>query len=154
MGICGDSSGGQVAARIAQELKNKLDFQILVYPSVCSDASYDSYKQFNNDIYILVPEVMVYFRDNTGVNVSDFEANFSPIKNELKSLPKCLMIAAELDPIVDDSKHYFDKLKENNIDCELHVIKGVIHGYFSQPLYFRKAFDETQSHIAEFYKKL
>lgn len=97
---------------------------------------------------------MVYFRDNTGVNVSDYEANFSPIKNELTSLPKCLIIAAELDPIVDDSRHYFNKLKENKVDCELHIIKGVIHGYFSQPLYFRNAFNETQNHIAVFFKRL
>jgi acetyl esterase len=45
VGLCGDSSGGQIAAMLAHKYKSKIDFQILVYPLVSFGAHYASYKE-------------------------------------------------------------------------------------------------------------
>ena len=49
----------------------------------------------------------------------------SPIQKEsFESLPKTLLIAAELDPLVDHAGKYHEKLQQFDVESELHIIKG------------------------------
>lgn len=152
-GIAGDSSGGQMAAELAHELKNKLDYQILVYPVVHYGGKYESYGQFTKDCYLITPTVAKFFVSNltAGGDSTVHTAQLSPInRSDFTNLPQCLIVAVELDPVVDDSRKYHEKLVENKIPCRLYVIKGTVHGYFSQPLHFKDAFTQTTQHIVEF----
>ena len=78
-------------------------------------------------------------------------SKLSPILNEnLSFIPNTLIIAAELDPIRDHAIAYYEKLLENNVKCELKIIKGVIHGFFRNPNIFKEAFSQLQESIVTF----
>jgi acetyl esterase len=155
VGVSGDSGGGHFAALIAHELKRELNYQILIYPLVNFNISYNSYKEFTDEQYILVPEVIKFFFENLTQDKSILTTpKLSPIFNEnFKELPMCLLLAAELDPLVDDSKEYFKKLRENGVDCELNIFKGTLHGFFHMPTLMKSSFDELKSVIHEYFKR-
>lgn len=155
LGLCGDSAGGTLSSILAHDFKEKIDYQILIYPGVNFDGIYNSFKEFSKECYIIVPEVLSYFARNLGENPIQFASSLSPIKYEdFTKLSKCLIIAAELDPLIDDAKHYYQKLKQENIDCSLKIIDGVVHTYFSSPLIFKNAFADTENIMIEFFKKI
>ncbi len=155
MGLCGDSSGGTLSTILAHDFKEKIDYQILIYPSVNFGANYQSFQEFSKECYILVPEVLDYFMKNLSDNPMQFVSHLSPIKYEnFSKLAKCLIIAVELDPLIDDSKHYFQKLKQENVECDLKIINGIVHGYFSSPLIFKNAFAETENYVFDFFQKI
>ena len=141
-----------MACIIAHELKEKIDFQILIYPTVIFGLAYESYKEFTKECYILTPEILSYYVNNLADNPAQFADHFSPINyKDFSKLSKCLIIAAELDPLIDNSKHYYEKLKQEHVECSLRVIKGVVHSYFSSPLMFKNAFAETENCILQFF---
>ncbi|RNA09825.1 esterase [Brachionus plicatilis] len=155
LGICGDSSGGQMASIIAHELKHHLDYQILIYPCVHFSDDYKSVKEFTKECFYLVPEVIEFFTKNLTEEPEKYVNHLSPILYEdFSKLPKCLIIAAELDPLVDHSIFYHEKLVQNDIESYLGILKGTIHGYFSQPLIFKNAFQETEQLIFDFFQKI
>lgn len=155
LGMCGDSAGGTMAAILAHELKQNIDYQILIYPTVLFSDEYESFKQFQKDCYILVPPVIEFFAKNLTDVPLEHAPHLSPILYpDFTGLPKCVLIAVELDPLVDHSKHYYDKLTKTQNECKLSIIKGTIHGYFSQPFVFKQAFAETQDLIVQFLKNL
>jgi acetyl esterase/lipase len=102
-----------------------------------------------------VPEVIKFFSEKLCDDHSKFEDHFSIIKrSDFSKLPKCLIIAAELDPVRDESVNYHAKLNEVGIESDLKIIRGVIHGYFSQPHLFKEAFNETITHVVEFMNRI
>lgn len=155
IGICGDSSGGQIASIIAHELKHLVDYQILIYPCVDFSDDYKSAKEFTKECFYLVPEVIEFFAKNLTEEPEKYAQHLSSLKyGDFSNLPKCLIIAAELDPLVDHSIFYHQKLIENKIESYLEILKGTIHGYFSQPLFFKNAFQQTEKLICEFFQKI
>ena len=132
LGVSGDSSGGHYAALLTNQFHSIIDYQILIYPCVHLGKKYDSQHEFVKDCYIIVPEVIEFFLRNLldesvlTNNLALLESEFiSPIQKEsFESLPKTLLIAAELDPLVDHAGKYHEKLKQFNVESELHIIKG------------------------------
>jgi acetyl esterase len=131
IGVCGDSSGAQIAAILAHQFKQKLSHQILIYPVVSYGGTYESYKLYQKDCYLLVPKVIKFFVDNLCEDITQHIELLDVINyREFANLAKCLIICAELDPLVDDSRNYYEKLIKENINCEFFEIKGTIHGFF------------------------
>lgn len=98
---------------------------------------------------------MKFFFKCLGPNPEQHREHLSVIDyKDYSNLPKCLIIAAELDPLIDDSKFYAQKLRDNSIECTLVVIPGIIHGYFSQPVAFKDAFKSTEESVEKFFKEL
>lgn len=157
LGVCGDSSGGQTAAIVAHELKHLLDFQILIYPCLSYGATYPSYKEFTGEQYLLTPETMKFFHKCLGPECEQYREKFAVIDYKTSSfanVPKCFLIAVDLDPLVDDSREYEKKLRANNIECSLSIIPGVVHGYFSQPVAFKDAFGKTEDLFENIFKSI
>jgi acetyl esterase len=156
IGVSGDSAGGQLAAVITHEYRKQLDYQFLIYPSVDMSTIYDSAKEFTRDCYILVPEVMEFFIRNVINDESDLtRPEVSPIfQQDFKELPRCLIVAAELDPLIDNSRVYHQKLRENNVECEIKIVKGAIHAFFSNGFVVREAFGQALAHVVEFFSTI
>jgi acetyl esterase len=160
LGIIGDSAGGQMAAILGHRFRNELNFQILIYPIVHHGGIYDSYKKFTSHCYMLIPEVLKYLaelsvdKNETNESLEKIKKTISVIDYEdFRDLPNCLIIAAELDPLVDDSIHYHQKLIKNSINCDIKILKGLVHGYFSYPHIFKEAFGQTLGFINDFLSK-
>lgn len=133
-----------------------IDYQILIYPCVDLANTYDSNKEFSDEHFILTTTMIDFFVKNFVADENDLSSpKLSPLLNKnFESMPKCLIVAAELDPLIDQIKKYSEKLLENSNECHLKIIKGTIHGYFHNGFYFKEAFNETLEHIVKFVKTI
>ena len=82
-------------------------------------------------------------------------ARVSPLFNEdFTRIPKVLIVAAQLDPLIDQIKLYAQKLVENGNKCEMKIVAGTIHGFFHNGFYFKNAFGEAVQHILEYFNQI
>lgn len=151
VGVSGDSAGGHYSAILAHEFKKELDYQILVYPCVDLITVYDSYKKYSNDCYLINPVLIKFFINNLMDEKDIGMTRASPLfSQDFNNLPKCLIICAELDPLVDQSYAYEKKLKENNVECVLCQVNGTVHGFFHNGVFLPNAFSQAAKEIANF----
>ncbi len=54
-----------------------------------------------------------------------------PLEADLRELPTCLLVAADLDPLADDSRDLERRLRDADVSCESHVFAGLTHGFLS-----------------------
>ena len=118
--------------------------------------AYDSYKEFQSPQYLLTPALLKFFTLNLINDLEELNSPIlAPILNEnFNNLPNALLIASELDPLVDDSKEYHKKLLETGNKSKLHIINGVQHGFFNLPGILPNAFNEASQIIVNFLSNL
>jgi acetyl esterase len=152
VGVCGDSAGGNLAAFVAHEFKNKLAFQVLVYPWLDLLCSSKTYEEFEKLCYMLPKnEALKYAADYLNEGQDPSSPLVSPFYiQELSSQPKTLVINAELEPVIHEGFQYSERLKAANVPCHYVVIKGAIHGFFSSQDTYMNTFYESSQHVIKF----
>jgi acetyl esterase/lipase len=136
LAVGGDSAGGNLAAIVAQELRDSgpdIRFQLLVYPVTDGTLSLASIDE-NADGYFLTKATMTWFweqyvgdGDWTGPRVSPLHAS----DEVLAGLPPTLVITAEYDPLRDEGEAYAARLAAAGVDATSSRYDGVIHGFCS-----------------------
>jgi acetyl esterase len=131
--VTGDSAGGNMAAVVALQLKDKIIFQLLVYPVTdFSDAVYPSREAFGGGGYFLSMEDMAWFgglyTNNGEVSLLGDHATVMSV-NDLTGVAPALTITAGFDPLRDEGKAYADKLKQAGIQSDYKCYDGTIHGF-------------------------
>ncbi len=135
LAVGGDSAGGNLAIVTALTLRDfgepPLRFQLLVYPSTDQGAVKGSRETFGDGL-LLDRETMLWFGKRYLRSKEDaLDWRASPLlAKSLLGLPPALIIAAELDPLVDDGKAFADRLRAAGVPVEYTSYPGVIHGFF------------------------
>jgi len=134
--IAGDSVGGNMAASItllAKERKGPtITKQLLFYP--VTDASFDteSYHQFAEG-YFLQREGMKWFWDQYTTDPAERAQIYaSPLRasiEQLRNLPKALVITGEADVLRDEGEAYAAKLREAGVEVTAVRFQGIIHDF-------------------------
>ncbi|KAI8083013.1 alpha/beta hydrolase fold-domain-containing protein [Halteromyces radiatus] len=141
--VSGDSAGGNLSAATSIMLKerghgNVVAGQILIYPGVAQHRQhYESYNLFGNGDYILSQKEMVFF-------LNAYYGNEKPPKDvrsapllatldELKGVPRALILTAECDVLRDEGEEYARRLTEAGVDTCCTRMIGAVHGYASFP---------------------
>ena len=145
LAVAGDSAGGNLAAVVAQMVRDRggpaIAFQLLVYP-VTDGANFNtaSYRDNGQD-YMLTTDSMHWFWDLYVPNAEDRQNPYaSPLlAGDLSNLPPALVMTAEFDPLRDEGEAYARKLAEAGIDANLIRCDGLIHGFFGQTRMVRAA---------------
>ena len=125
-----------MAAVVAQQLKGKIAFQLLIYPATdFSETVYQSREDFGTGEYLLSMEDMAWFGGHlTDDPAALLESNASPIATpDLSGLAPALTVTAGYDPLVDEGKAYADRLTEAGVPSEYKCYEGTIHGFVSFP---------------------
>ena len=138
LALAGDSAGGNLAAVVAQMIRDKggpaVAFQLLVYP-VTDGVNFDtpSYHENGQD-YMLTAESMHWFWNHYAPNAEDRRNPYaSPVLAEnLADLPAALVMTAEYDPLRDEGEAYAEKLAKAGVEVEVVRCDGLIHGFFGQ----------------------
>jgi acetyl esterase len=137
LAVTGDSAGGNMAAVIAQQLRGKVAFQLLIYPATdFSERVYASREKFGGGEYFLSSEDMAWFGghlfgDNAAA-AADEKA--SPLAAaDLSGLAPALTVTAGFDPLCDEGKAYADALAAAGVASEYKCYEGTIHGFASFP---------------------
>jgi acetyl esterase len=158
VGVAGDSAGGNLASVLANTFKNKLNFQILIYPWLdlsCSSSGYHENRFgdicFAND-YASGMVGTRFYLNNDNEMYSPFASPW--FNNNLKNEPRALIISAELDPLVVEATEYHHKLRKASIPSEQYVVPGVIHGFFGNNPATKNGFLQGAAHVIKFFKSL
>jgi acetyl esterase len=142
LAIGGDSAGGNLAAVLAQRLRDggpTIRFQLLVYPAVDMTLAHPSIEE-NAEGYFLTKGAMVWFGTNylgsAAVDIDRTDPRVSPLlapPEALAGLPPALVITAEYDPLRDEGEAYAAALRAAGVEATATRYDGVIHAFFQLP---------------------
>jgi acetyl esterase len=134
--VAGDSVGGNMAAALTLQAKERKDVtitaQVLFYP--VTDASFDSpsYHQFAEG-YFLRRDGMQWFWDQYTTDPAErAQITASPLRattEQLTGLPKALVITGEADVLRDEGEAYAAKLRQAGVDVTAVRYQGIIHDF-------------------------
>ncbi|HVE27944.1 MAG TPA: alpha/beta hydrolase [Sporichthya sp.] len=152
LAVGGESAGGNLAAVVAQRLRNSggpaLAGQLLVYPAARLTGEPQGSMLENAEGYFLEVKDMewflgAYLADPSHATLPDASPGFA---EDLSGLPPALVITAEYDPIRDDGEWYGEALREAGVDVTISRYDGAIHGFwnfFGMLKVGRQAMDES-----------
>jgi acetyl esterase len=134
--VAGDSVGGNMAAALTLQAKQRNDVtitaQVLFYP--VTDANFDtpSYHQFAEG-YFLRRDAMQWFWDQYTTDPAQrAQITASPLRattEQLADLPKALVITGEADVLRDEGEAYAAKLRQAGVDVTAVRYQGIIHDF-------------------------
>ncbi|WP_030739588.1 alpha/beta hydrolase [Streptomyces sp. NRRL S-31] len=134
--VAGDSVGGNMAAAVTLMAKQrggpKLSGQMLFYPVTDANFNTASYREFADGPW-LTRKAMKWFWDAYAPNTKDRKQILaSPLRaslNQLKDLPKALVITDEADVLRDEGEAYAAKLRAAGNDVTAVRYEGTIHDF-------------------------
>lgn len=137
LAVAGDSAGGNIAAVVAQVLRDDgssaIRAQGLVYPATDLTRSSPSIAEHAH-AGVLTRAAIDAFLEHycpPGTDVTD--PLLSPLFGNLAHLPPALVQTADLDPIRDDGSRYAAALLAAGSPAHLTNYRGVPHGFASMP---------------------
>jgi len=132
LAVAGDSAGGGLAAILAQLRRDRIRFQLLIYPLLqLADRRKPKPKLLEGHLlssFTLDQIVRAYLTDPDQAH----DLTVSPLLNpDLAGLPPAHIVAAELDPLLDEGQAYRDMLAAAGNSVSYAVGKALPHGYFN-----------------------
>ncbi len=132
--VAGDSAGGNLAAVVALMARDQggpaIELQVLIYPITDYNLQTLSYQDFA-DGFFLTRDAMAWFWDQYCPQAERrHDPYISPLRcDDLKGLPRALVMTAEFDPLRDEGERYAEKLQAAKVPVKLSRYDGMIHGF-------------------------
>ncbi|WP_429910815.1 alpha/beta hydrolase [Glycocaulis sp.] len=132
LAVGGDSAGGNLAAVIAQHRRGKVAFQLLFYP-LLQLVEIKRARQPWQEGPLLSREVLKRVKESYLRSLDDVrDVRVSPLlADDLKGLAPAFILAAELDPLVNEGAAYADRLAASGVPVERVVFNTVPHGFLN-----------------------
>jgi len=133
--VAGDSAGGNLAAGVAQALKNadrRPVHQVLIYPCLDRDQirHSEAWGQFGTE-HFLTARDMEYFYSMYAGDADPADVRLNPGKEtDLAGLPRATVITAECDPIRDSGEDYARALSAAGVETTCVRFQGQVHPFF------------------------
>ena len=130
MAVGGDSAGGTLSAVAAITLKERIAFQLLIYPATDMRGVHPSHER-NGRGYMLTKDSIEYFRGNYLPRKDDWtDWRASPLlAPSLKGVAPALVLTAGFDALVDEGREYAERLKGEGVEVEYREYADMIHGF-------------------------
>ncbi|MDT0320207.1 alpha/beta hydrolase [Streptomyces millisiae] len=134
--VCGDSVGGNMSAVLALMAKDRgtipLRAMVLLYPVTDADFETGSYREFADGFY-LTRDGMRWFWDqylpDTGRRTEPYAAPLRASTEQLRGLPRTLVITDEADVLRDEGEAFAAKLREAGVDVTAVRVEGMVHDF-------------------------
>jgi acetyl esterase len=147
--VGGDSAGGNLAAVVAQQMPDDIDFQLLVYPVTDQAEESASYAE-NGTGYLLSADHLRFFLDAYAADRLDPRA--SPLRApSLAGAPPAFVLTAEYDPLRDEGEAYAAALAAAGVPVTAVRYDGAVHGFFQLSAFSQlacRAIDECAAGLA------
>lgn len=132
LAVGGDSAGGNLAAVIAQHRRGKVAFQLLFYP-LLQLIEIERARQPWQEGPLLSREILHRVRHSYLRSPDDEkDVRVSPLlADDLKGLAPTFLLAAELDPLVNEGKAYAERLAAFGVPVERVVYNTMPHGFLN-----------------------
>lgn len=134
--VGGDSSGGLLAAWVAQKAKRNglgLRLQLLLYPNLDATTSKPSWRELGTGSFLVKHEEMLERYDAylpPGIDRQD--PDVSPLfATDLAGVAPAFIVTADHDPLHDEGDEYAAHLRAANVAVNHICWPGMIHGFAS-----------------------
>ncbi|MCW2748745.1 MAG: alpha/beta hydrolase [Nocardioidaceae bacterium] len=133
--VAGVSSGGGVAAGLALLARDRggptIHAQMLLYPMLDDRELTASSTSFvDQRVWNATSNRIGWDAYLTGIDRAEVPVYAAPGRTiDLAGLPPTWIAAGELDPLVDESVDYAQRLMTAGVSTELHVYPGAVHGF-------------------------
>ncbi len=132
--LVGESAGGNLAANVSMMARDKNIqlplYEVLVYPVANNDMNSESYTKYAAAKPLNKPMMAWFVKNALASEAQAADPRISLVKANLAGLPKTLIIAAEIDPLMSEGKLLSDKLKESGVETDYELYNGVTHEFF------------------------
>lgn len=156
--VVGNSSGANLATAVALLARGNnaspITAQVLMYPVTnCWSTDTESYSKFGREFY-LTKKQMESFIDGYVPHQEDRKNPLaSPLLAEnLKGLPRALVITAEFDPLRDEGEAYVKRMQEAGVSVVHTRYKRMIHGFVGMGRFLPQA-DQAIDEMTGYLKK-
>ena len=128
--VGGDSAGGNLAAVVALTLRQRIAFQLLIYPATDQSMASESLKR-NGEGYLLTRATMERFRAHYLPQPADWlDWRASPaLAKSHAGLPPAFVLTAGFDPLCDEGRQYAELLARAGVEVEYRNYPDMIHGF-------------------------
>ena len=141
--VCGDSAGGNLAAVVAQQLRDlavdgvpAIRHQALIYPATDLTLGSPSITEHAHAPILTRASILGFRRLYIGDGpdaVAMEDPLVSPLFGEVERVAPALIQTGDLDPIRDDGSRYADALEQAGVPVRLTNYVGLPHGFASFP---------------------
>lgn len=142
LALCGDSAGANIALAAALDRPpQRIDFLSLLYGCFAPAFDTPSHAANGDGAYGLSTARMRWYWNNWLGTASDPRA--IPLHRDLRGLPPTHLLAAGLDPILDDTLMMAAEMARASVPVRMDVIPGVTHGFLQMTSRLAPARDAT-----------
>ncbi|QBD76912.1 alpha/beta hydrolase [Ktedonosporobacter rubrisoli] len=133
--VGGDSAGGNLAAGVALEARERGAFsvtcQALIYPVLdYYQPASSSYTAYAEGYFLSGKDMPWYYQQYLPSGFDGKDARVAPVlASDLRGLPPALIITAEYDPTRDGAELYAMRLKEAGVEVSLTRYEGMMHAF-------------------------
>ncbi len=131
--LCGDSAGGNLAAAVAHEARNRklpAHGQVLIYPGLGGDINAGSYLRHAHAPMLTRAEIEFYADIRTRDKAARMRPDYAPLLDlSFASLPPTIVFSAECDPLCDDGRDYCEAIQSAGGRAHWYREAGMVHGY-------------------------
>jgi acetyl esterase len=133
VGVGGDSAGGNLAASLALQARDRADrapaFQLLVYPVLDPALDTGSAIECAEGFGLSTQEMRWYWQQYLAAPRDADDAYASPLRaTDLVGVAPAVVVTVELDPLRDEGRRYADRLEAAGVRVVRHDYPGTIHG--------------------------
>ncbi|MBO1078570.1 alpha/beta hydrolase [Roseomonas haemaphysalidis] len=143
IGIGGDSAGGNLALSSLLRLRDEggpvIGFGAIVYGMLSTAHQTPSHLQLGDGRFGLSTAKLDWFWDAYLAGTGRDDAAVRPLDAPLEGLPPLLLIAAALDPLLDDTLALDRRLTNAGVAHEMVIYDGMPHGFLGQTALLEKA---------------
>jgi acetyl esterase len=143
IGIGGDSAGGNLALAALLRLRDEGGpqplFGAIVYGMLSTAHGTPSHQTLGDGRFGLSTEKLDWFWSAYLAGQPRDDAGATPLNARLDGLPPLLLLAAALDPLLDDTLNLGRKLDEAGVPQRTVVYSGMPHGFLGQTALLAKA---------------
>ena len=153
IGVGGDSSGGNLAAVVSRRGRDHaipIALQLLLYPVINNRAETPSYSLFQSGYGLTRDGMAWYWQQYLGDADGDNPDASPSAENDLRRLPRAIVVTAEADVLRDEAESYAQRLFLATVETEGYRYDGMIHGFMrmaGKVERANKAFDELAPSI-------
>ena len=132
LAVAGDSAGGGLAAVLGQQCRDRLAFQLLIYPLLqLAETRKPKLKALEGHLLSVTALNQIAGAYITA-DGDPADLRISPLlEDDLAGVPPAYIAAAELDPLFDEGQAYRDRLTAVGTPVEYVLGKALPHGYFN-----------------------
>ena len=131
LAVGGDSAGGNLAASVARERRDKVRFQLLIYPLLQLVETKKPNPRWQ-DAPLIASLTLSTIAKHYLAEADPADVRVSPLMtDDLTGLPPAYVLAAELDPLLDEGQAYADRLAASGVAVEHKLYEGAPHGFLN-----------------------